>query len=367
MRGGERFGFRRAYGGRLLCVPRRRRGGPGARGATARSAAGPVSSPAPPGTRGQLRRRRRGPPPSARTAFGPAPCGAAGRDRLLVARVAGQVVAAEALDGEDRAPASRRRAPATRGAGQARRAGAQRQPRPAVVAGDGLGWKRRSAGSVYSRSQPAHSGNPAIVVFARSYGRAVTMVKRGPQCVQVMNGCRWRRSAGSDCSARQWAQMAVSAGPGCAAPPREGRMVNPANRGRPPPGRSPTRRRPAVERPIRSARRSAPTRPGTLDLGDHTLGGVGDIPRQPQLARQAVDKGPEADALDHAAHGDATSVHGGLLPGGHQWPCDGRRPGGPSPAGAAAPACTAIARSSSPPANSPIPVGAEVRITSTPG
>ena len=48
------------------------------------------------------------------------------------------------------------------------------------------------------------------------------MVNRGPQLVQLMNGYLWRRSAGSDSSRRQSAQVAVSAdtrvrrSPGCA-------------------------------------------------------------------------------------------------------------------------------------------------------
>src|SRR5947207_3777295 len=37
------------------------------------------------------------------------------------------------------------------------------------------------------------------------------MVNLGPQLVQLMNGYSWRRSAGSDSSARQSAQVAVSA------------------------------------------------------------------------------------------------------------------------------------------------------------
>src|SRR5689334_5335135 len=52
----------------------------------------------------------------------------------------------------------------------------------------GWAWKRRSAGSRYSRSQSPHMANPAIVVFGLSYGRSVTMVNRGPQFVQLTNG-----------------------------------------------------------------------------------------------------------------------------------------------------------------------------------
>ncbi len=45
----------------------------------------------------------------------------------------------------------------------------------------GWAWKRREAGSSYSCWQASHSGKSAMVVPGRSYGRPVTMVKRGPQ------------------------------------------------------------------------------------------------------------------------------------------------------------------------------------------
>ncbi len=52
----------------------------------------------------------------------------------------------------------------------------------------GWAWKRRSDGSSYSAWQAAHMTKPAIVVFGRSYGTPVTIVNRGPQLVQLMNG-----------------------------------------------------------------------------------------------------------------------------------------------------------------------------------
>ncbi len=52
----------------------------------------------------------------------------------------------------------------------------------------GLAWKRRLAGSSYSPRQAAQSVKPAMVVRARSYGSDVTMLRRGPQVVQLMNG-----------------------------------------------------------------------------------------------------------------------------------------------------------------------------------
>ncbi len=57
-------------------------------------------------------------------------------------------------------------------------------------AGQALGWawKRRSAGSSYSAWHCAHIVKPAIVVSGRSYGTPRTIVKRGPQFVQLMKG-----------------------------------------------------------------------------------------------------------------------------------------------------------------------------------
>jgi hypothetical protein len=52
----------------------------------------------------------------------------------------------------------------------------------------GSAWNRRSAGFSYSWRQSGQSGKPAIVVFGRSYGTRVTMVRRGPQFVQLTNG-----------------------------------------------------------------------------------------------------------------------------------------------------------------------------------
>ena len=52
----------------------------------------------------------------------------------------------------------------------------------------GSAWKRRSDGSSYSRRQSRQSGKSAIVVFGRSYGTRVTIVRRGPQFVQLTNG-----------------------------------------------------------------------------------------------------------------------------------------------------------------------------------
>ncbi len=47
---------------------------------------------------------------------------------------------------------------------------------------------------------------------SRSYGSDETIVKRGPQFVQFVNGYRYRRSAGSESSARHSGQVAMSGG-----------------------------------------------------------------------------------------------------------------------------------------------------------
>src|ERR1700722_11949621 len=56
-------------------------------------------------------------------------------------------------------------------------------------AGHALGWawKRRSRGSSYSARHAAHMTKSAIAVNGRSYGTPHTIVKRGPQFVQLMN------------------------------------------------------------------------------------------------------------------------------------------------------------------------------------
>ena len=83
--------------------------------------------------------------------------GAQPGDGLLVGGVAGEVVAAEPLDREDRPVAQQ---PPTASSSGIESRG------PARRAAVGSAWKRRSAGSSYSRRQSAHSAKPAIVVFA---------------------------------------------------------------------------------------------------------------------------------------------------------------------------------------------------------
>ena len=77
------------------------------------------------------------------------------------ARVAGEVVAAEALDREDRA---------RRGACDTASSSGIDSRGPQTGQAIGSAWKRRSAGSSYSRRQSAHIGKPAIVVVGAVVG-----------------------------------------------------------------------------------------------------------------------------------------------------------------------------------------------------
>src|ERR1700740_361101 len=54
----------------------------------------------------------------------------------------------------------------------------------------GCAWNRRLAGSWYSAAHRSHMANADMVVAGRSYGNPRMMVNRGPQLVQVTNGCR---------------------------------------------------------------------------------------------------------------------------------------------------------------------------------
>ena len=116
------------------------------------------------------------------------------RHRVLVLGQAGEVEAAEPLDGDDRALPERPRCRLDR-IGRARVVDRSRRPRTrAARAGRSQG--RRSAGRGSAgppgprtrRGRPAHMSKPAIVVFGRSYGMSRTIVNRGPQLVQFVNG-----------------------------------------------------------------------------------------------------------------------------------------------------------------------------------
>ena len=91
-------------------------------------------------------------------------------------------------------PAPSRPPPAPPSAPRDRDGSRPARPRSAAQRGPhtghafGWAWKRRSAGSSYSARHRAHISKPAIVVSGRSYGTPRTIVKRGPQSVQLMNG-----------------------------------------------------------------------------------------------------------------------------------------------------------------------------------
>ena len=65
---------------------------------------------------------------------------------------------------------------------------ASRSAGPQSAQALGCAWKRRSRGSSYSARHRGHISNDAIVVSGRSYGTPRTIVKRGPQFVQLVNG-----------------------------------------------------------------------------------------------------------------------------------------------------------------------------------
>ena len=94
------------------------------------------------------------------------------RDRRLAGRVAGQVVAADALDRDDRAVARAATGPRrARSSSYDVSAAGRDQAQPSVRSPGQQtvwAWKRRSAGSAYSAAQAAHIGKPAIVVAGRS-------------------------------------------------------------------------------------------------------------------------------------------------------------------------------------------------------
>ena len=107
-------------------------------------------------------------------------------DGRLVVGAARQVEAADALDRHDRAADQRLRG----GRHRVGRCRPRRSRTRGPHSGQALGWawKRRLAGSRYSARQAGHIWKPAMVVFGRSYGTSRTIVKRGPQFVQLTKG-----------------------------------------------------------------------------------------------------------------------------------------------------------------------------------
>jgi hypothetical protein len=106
-----------------------------------------------------------------------------------VERARGEVVAAEALDRDDRAAAQEIRGARDRIAGLGLAlARLEHEARAACGAAHGLRVEAAVTRiGVLARRTRAHIANPPIVVAARSYGTPVTIVKRGPQFVQFVN------------------------------------------------------------------------------------------------------------------------------------------------------------------------------------
>ena len=115
------------------------------------------------------------------------------RDGGVVGCQAGQVVAAEPLDRDDRSraersrgrvPTPRRRSRPSRPSCGSRAAGRNRDSRSAARGSAGR------AGPSIRRDRQRTSRTPPSSSAAGRRGRPRTIVKRGPQLVQVMNGCR---------------------------------------------------------------------------------------------------------------------------------------------------------------------------------
>ncbi len=177
-------------------------------------------------------------------------------------------------------------------------------------------WKRRSAGSAYSRAQSGQGGKAVMVLRSRSKGTCVAMVKRGPQAVQVSNGWPARRPAGSRSSAAHSAQVARSAGIGSRLGPSE--VLSMMRKPLSPRGvcsstiSSSTRARAgAMARNSRTTAFDHLAR--TLDLDDDALRRVPDAAGQPARGEGAVEGGAEADALHAAARDEAAAADGAVV------------------------------------------------------
>ena len=110
-----------------------------------------------------------------------------------VARVAREVVATETLDGEDRAIGEPPRGDAQRilVAGEVAPIARREQRHPSDRTPGTHSAGRESAGRPgphTPRRHASHIAKPAIVVSGRSYGTPRTIVNRGPQFVQFVNG-----------------------------------------------------------------------------------------------------------------------------------------------------------------------------------
>ena len=145
------------------------------------------------------------------------------------------------------------------------------------------------------------------MVSGLSYGTSRTMVNRGPQLVQLMNGYRNLRSAGSDSSRRQSAHVAVSAAtrvlrrPWPAGDDTERRHAQRSHVGRGDPLDPGERGRIRLQNPEKLPHH--PRR--TFDLGEHPVDVVADQAAEPEAGRQRVHERAEADPLDDPLHPDS--------------------------------------------------------------
>ncbi len=218
-------------------------------------------------------------------------------------RVAGEVVAAEALDRDDRAVAQERRPPAR----AASRAAARRPGRRSARRGSG-----GRAGSSYSRRQSAQSGKPAIVVLRPVVRDAADDREARPALGAVDERVAVAAVAGSNSSRRQSSQVATSGGieRACRRGARWPRSRSPSRRARASgaacdrrrSARAPAPRRVSAAANASSAAASPSTSIATPPPSFSTK------PREAVPPGQAVDERPEADALDDAGDTEAAPL-----------------------------------------------------------
>ena len=245
-------------------------------------------------------------------------------DRVLVGGQAGQVIAADALDGDDRAAAQQRR----RGGDRRRR---HRRPRrrPAARAGPhagqalGCAWKRRSDGSSYSAWQagahrearhrrvgpvvrdPAHDGEARPAVGAVDERVAVAAVGRVEQLGEA-------RGAGRGVGRDHGGGLAT----GGAAEDREALVGTGLDRH--------VLGDHALDLGERRRLRGQPRdegvhhRLGALDLDQHAVLVVEHVPAQAQLGREPVHVGPEAHALHRPLDPHAHAAQRHIRSAGHR-------------------------------------------------
>ena len=218
---------------------------------------------------------------------------------LLVRRQAGQVVAAEALDGDD---------PPRRAAASTRLARSRcEQRRPAVGAGVRLGVEAAVGRVVVLGLAGRAHPKPAIVVERPVVGDAAD-----DREARAAVGAVDERVAVAAVGGVEQLGQAVGAGGRCRARParRARRRAGLARISKPPlAGRARARVRDTRSTAAsggasrgRRSRNASTARGLALHLEQHAVLVVEHEARQPELARQPVHVGPEADALDDALH-----------------------------------------------------------------